>query len=78
MLRKVEYKTSEKVDGKYQIITRTGYFHGLAHIPAQESAGYDKGWEWVQNTFAAVEAENGQMVTVDIESIRFLEADDGR
>ena len=34
----------------------------------------DYQWEWVQYTFAAVEAENGQMVTVDIESVRFLEA----
>jgi len=38
---------------------------------------FGKGWEWVQYTFAAVEAENGQMVTVDIESVRFLEAPHG-
>lgn len=77
MLRKVEYKVGETIDGKYQIVTKVGYFHGLVHVPAQESSGYDKGWEWVQYTFAAVEAENGQMVTVDIESVRFLEAPHG-
>ena len=74
-MRKVEYKTYKKINGKNELITKIGHFHHWGTEYLQESNDYNQGgWTWLQSTVAIIEAENGQIVTVSPESVKFVES----
>lgn len=73
-MREVEYRVYEAVDGKNQYITKTGRFHQWGETATQESGDFnDGGWKWIQYTMAIIETENGQIVMVAPESVKFKE-----
>ena len=67
MLRKVEYTTKKE--------TKTGWCHGFGNVAEQadRSASCGFGWEWIVYTQAIIEQEDGSVIMIDPDQIRFMD-----